>query len=597
MRVFPKLHVQPRILRRFRRSQRQVGDFGVQTGEHIEQHLVRRFNSLMGVRRFIAGWFGLVILLIGTLVAQNLALSGYYQTVRPVPGGIYNEGVLGRFTNANPLYATSDADTTVSRLVFSGLLANGEHGRLVGDLASGYEVSDHGARYTVHLRPDLKWQDGHPLTSRDVLFTYRAIQNPDAQSPLMNSWRGVTLSAPDDHTVIFQLPGTLASFPYNLTTGIVPEHLLSKVAPADMRSADFNTVHPVGAGPFAWQAVRVSDGNDPDNISAQIALTPYAGYHAGEPRLQKFVVHVFASKPQLIEAFESNQLTGAEGLDKFPSQLKGEKEAIVHSLPVRAANMVFFKVSEGVLADKPVRQALVRATDINEIVKRLGYTTRQVREPLLVGQLAYDPSLTQLPFDVKAAKKLLDKNGWRVGKDGVRIKDKQRLEFSLSAANNSENRMVVWQLQRQWRELGVRVDIRLQNGNDFRNTLANHDYEAVLDGIAIGPDPDVFVYWDSSQADIRSSNRLNLSEYKNKTADTALESGRTRLDPALRVIKYKPFLKAWREDAPALGLYQPRLLYLTNGSVAGLSDGAINVPADRFANVHNWEIRRAKITD
>jgi peptide/nickel transport system substrate-binding protein len=405
------------------------------------------------------------------------------------------------------------------------------------------------------------------------------------------------MAAPDNHTVVFRLPDALASFPYNLTTGIVPEHLLSGIPPADMRSADFNTVHPVGAGPFAWQAVQVIDGSDPNNVREQIALTPFAGYHAGEPKLQKFVVQAFASKSQLIAAFKSNQLTAAEGLNRFPSQLKGDKEVIQHSLPVRAANMVFFKTGEGVLSDKSVRQALVHGTDTQAIVDRLGYTTRQVKEPLLVGQLGYDPSLKQLPYNPDAAGKLLDKDGWRMARDGVRVKHGQQLSFTLSAANNSENRMVVWQLQKQWRKLGVKLGIRLQNGSDFRSTLNNHDYEAVLDGIAIGTDPDVFVYWDSSQADIRSSNRLNLSEYKNKTADTALESGRTRLDRALRVIKYKPFLKAWREDAPAVGLYQPRLLYLTNGAVAGLSDDAINVPADRFANVHNWEIRRAKVTD
>ncbi len=216
-----------------------------------------------------------------------------------MPGGIYNEGVLGRFTNANPLYATSDADTTVSRLVFAGLLTTGEHGRLTGDLASGYDVSDDGATYTVHLRPDLKWQDGRPLTSRDVLFTFRTIQNPDAQSPLLNSWRGVKITAPDDRTVVFKLPDALASFPYNLTTGIVPEHLLAKTPASDLRSAGFNTVNPVGAGPFAWQAVQVSNGNDPDNVREQIALTPFAGYHAGKPKLQKFVVQAFASKAQL----------------------------------------------------------------------------------------------------------------------------------------------------------------------------------------------------------------------------------------------------------------------------------------------------------
>jgi hypothetical protein len=90
---------------------------------------------------------------------------------------------------------------------------------------------------------------------------------------------------------------------------------------------------------------------------------------------------------------------------------------------------------------------------------------------------------------------------------------------------------------------------------------------------------------------------LNLSEYKNQTADTALESGRTRTNPAVRAIKYKAFLQAWQQDNPALGLYQPRLLYLTHGNVAGLGTHAINTAADRLNNVANWEIRQAKVTN
>ncbi|HSX24012.1 MAG TPA: hypothetical protein VLE74_02825, partial [Candidatus Saccharimonadales bacterium] len=97
--------------------------------------------------------------------------------------------------------------------------------------------------------------------------------------------------------------------------------------------------------------------------------------------------------------------------------------------------------------------------------------------------------------------------------------------------------------------------------------------------------------------DVRSSNRLNLSEYKNSAADSALVAGRSRSEPQLRVVKYRPFLQAWQQDYPALGLYQPRFLYLTNGPVAGLSDHAINSPASRFNNVQNWEIHEAKVTD
>ncbi|MEJ0073069.1 MAG: hypothetical protein WDN27_03245 [Candidatus Saccharibacteria bacterium] len=89
---------------------------------------------------------------------------------------------------------------------------------------------------------------------------------------------------------------------------------------------------------------------------------------------------------------------------------------------------------------------------------------------------------------------------------------------------------------------------------------------------------------------------MNFSEYKSPTADAALEAGRTRLDPALRVIKYQPFLQAWQADAPALGLYQPRFLYITRGTVYGLADHPLNTDSDRYDSVQNWEIHTAKVT-
>jgi len=116
-------------------------------------------------------------------------------------------------------------------------------------------------------------------------------------------------------------------------------------------------------------------------------------------------------------------------------------------------------------------------------------------------------------------------------------------------------------------------------------------------GITIGADPDVFVYWDSSQNDIRSNNLLNLSEYDSDIADTALEGGRTRTGEQLRKVKYLPFLQAWRDDAPALGLYQPRYMYVTRGIVYGLENHQLNSVVDRYSNVENWMIRTAKTTN
>ena len=593
----PTRLIRLRFWRRLQKSQQQVEGLGAQAEQHIEQHLFKRFQRLVLVRRFVFTWVGLLLLLIGGLIAQTMSLSGYYQTVKTVPGGIYTEGVLGRFTNANPLYATSDADTSVSRLIFASLFSYDRNGSLAGELASGYSVDKNGNSYTVRLKPNLTWQDGRPLTSADVLFTYQLIQNPDTQSPLQSGWAGVTVTAPDSSTLVFKLPGILASFPHNLTNGIVPKHLLEKISPANLRGADFNTIKPVGAGPFAWQAIQVTGDGNPKTIKTQIGLVPFEKYQGGEPKIQKMTVKLFASEEELIDAFASNELTAAEGLTTMPKELKGKASVNQHNLPLRAANMVFFKTTSGVLANQAVRNALVQATDVPDITKRLGYPTRAVRQPFLAGQVGYDAQLVQPGFNLKVARAALDADGWVVDKKGFRGKAGQPLLFTLSAADTAENRLVGRQLQEQWQELGVKLSVHYLSTTDFQGILTNHDYDSVLNGISIGSDPDVFVYWHSSQADIRSANRLNLSEYKNPIADAALEAGRTRQDPALRTIKYRPFLQAWQKDSPALGLYQPRLLYLTNGAVSGLEDHPLNTPAGRFDNVHNWQIREARVTN
>jgi len=88
-----------------------------------------------------------------------------------------------------------------------------------------------------------------------------------------------------------------------------------------------------------------------------------------------------------------------------------------------------------------------------------------------------------------------------------------------------------------------------------------------------------------------------LSEYKSPVADKALEAGRTRNDVAVRSTKYRPFLESWRDDAPAIGLYQPRFLYLTSTQVYGLAIHQLNDPVDRLANVENWMINTNRTTE
>ena len=583
-----------RLRREMRLRKKQMGVVGLKTDRKLDKHLFNRLDRLADVKRFVAVWITLVVVLTSFTLARTWSLGSYYQELQPVAGGTYTEGVLGAFTTANPLYASSASDRTAARLLFSGLFSYDENNALVGDLARDMQVDARGQTYTITLRDDVRWHDGQPFTAKDVLFTYKTIQNADAGSPLFSSWQGIAITSPDARTVVFTLSSPLASFPYSLVNGIVPEHILGSVEMTALRTHAFNTTHPVGTGPFMWQTLAVT-GSTADTRQEQITLSGYAQYHRGATKLSNFVIKTFRNEEQLVHSYNNRQLSAIAGSTLMAKEFSGSENQ--YNYPLTAAMMTFFKTSEGVLADKAVRQALVRAVDVKTLIGKLDSPVKALDSPLLPGQVGYDKTVVQQGYDVEAAKRLLDEAGWTLpSTGGVRQKDGQPLSFDLYAENSKANTIISSGLQSAWRAIGVQANVVLQDNADFQTTLSAHTYDALLHGIALGVDPDVYPYWHSSQADARLASRLNFSEYASAAADEALDSGRTRTDDALRAAKYKPFLEAWRDDAPALALYQPQFVYITRETVYGLTAHQINTATDRFSNVQDWMIRRVKTT-
>lgn len=581
--------------RRFRRSQHRVENFSVSAEQGLERYFFKRFGHLSNVRRFVLGWVLLVVLLGTGVVMQVRALSPYYQEIQPVDGGIYTEGILGSYTTTNPIYATGSVDSSVSRLIFSGLMKYNSQGELIGDLAATVTPDEKGSTYTATLRDDIFWHDGRRVVADDVIFTYQLIQNPDAKSPLRSNWQGTKFEKKDERTVVFTLPHQLSSFPYLLTTGILPQHLLSSIPPAQLRTVDFNTSSPIGSGPFKWDSIQIS-GQTTETREEQIGLSANPRYHDGVPKLDRFIVKAVRDQGVLIQQFKGQEVDAIVGLDKMPEEFVGDFSLSEYDIPLNAEVGAFFKSSSPVLGHKAVRQALTKATNQYEIINGLGYAVIAAKGPLLTSHLGYANDMVQFPTNVAEANALLDQNGWVPGTDGIRVKDGVPLTFQLYSRDSSDYAYVSQALQRQWRAIGANAEVILQKDSDLQSTIALHAYDALLYGITLGSDPDVYAYWHSSQADVRSNNRLNFSEFKSKTADSALEGGRTRSDPALRATKYRPFLTAWRDEAPAVALYQPRFLYVTRGKVYGLHSKVITTATDRYANVQNWQIRTERVT-
>jgi peptide/nickel transport system substrate-binding protein len=370
-------------------------------------------------------------------------------------------------------------------------------------------------------------------------------------------------------------------------------HILKKTVPAQMRSAPFNT-DPVGTGPFEWKFVDVSGTTNADR-EQRISLLAYDHYIGGQSKLDGFNLTTFADNRQLITAFKKKQINAMAGLDNVPEELADDSSVHVYNTPLTSIVMSFFNNSNPILADADVRRALVAGTDSSQIPGLLDYPVSLADSPLLRGQVGYDPAVTQLKFNESEANQMLDKAGWARGDSGQRSKDGRPLELSLVSEDTQEYTQIAQFVQKQWNRLGVKVDVHYYNNDDLQALkIANHDYDVLLYGISIGVDPDVFAYWDSSQASLTSQGHLNLSEYKSKAADQALEQARTRTDPKERVAKYKSFLTSWVQDAPAMALYQPNLIYITRGQVFNYQRKAVNSSVDRYYNVNEWMVRQKK---
>lgn len=567
-----------RVLRRVKRSARIAEQSVVR---YVDAHIWGKWHQVRHVRRFLIMW-GLIAVIGGLGVLRQLGDLGKLSLVSvPQAGGSYTEAAVGQVQNLNPILPETAAAADVNRLIYSGLTRYNSRRQIVPDLAT-WEVSTDGRAYTFHLRKGVVWHDGVPFTSADVAFTLAAIQNPDSRSPLASSWEGVKIDVKDDYTVVYQLPQALASFLDSTTVGIVPRHLLESVEPSQLREATFNQ-HPVGTGPFMIKTFV------PD--AKLIELTANPKYHLGKPKLDQFNFKLYDSPGETIEAYAQRQVTSPGRL--YPESLNSAaKESTLeqYELTLPEAQVLFFANADPVLSDKSLRQILSRSIERTRVVDAAtGGQGFAITQPLLPGQLGYSTKYAQTHLDTGAAKLALDEAGWVEQGSGPRMKGGAKLSFKLVTLSGGELERAANEIKNQWKPLGIELSVVTTDREQLQQTyMRPRNFQMLLYGLNLGADPDVYSFWHSSQA---ADPGINLSAYKSTDTDRALEAGRIKSDPLVRLGKYDAFLKAWNADAPAAVLYESGYTYATRNSTAGIVAHRLVVPADRFYGVENWTVR------
>lgn len=554
------------------------------TLRHAHRFVIQRLSNLRSIRRHIIGWLVLVILLIGLTTVQLGYDIGSVSTLKPISGGTYAAGIVDSVTTLNPLFATTQAELSADKLIFSGLLEYDNQGVLQGDLTQSWQINKTGTEYTVTLKPGLTWQDGQPLTAADVVATVKTMQNPAVGALDEASWKGISVKALNPRQVVFDLPNPYAPFASALTFAVLPRHIISKIAPEDLRQSSFSS-NPVGSGPFRFVNLKTIDVTAGKSA---LEFEAFNNYWDGPPQVARFSLYIYSQPEDLINGLKSHEINAASDVSSGDiKKLSSSEFNVTHAL-LNSAVYSIFRTDSPILKDVSVRQALVQGLDRSYLQHQLG--VQALDSPVISTQLPQATSVKQSSYNENAAKSLLAAAGWKKGASGYLEKNGQPLELSLVTVNNDQYKKVVSILKQQWSKLGIKLDVQIVDPEQVEElVLKPRAYDILVYELELGGDPDSYAYWDSSQI---VGAGLNLADYSSPLVDDALVTARIRSDPALRDAKYTTFAQQWVKDVPAISLYQASLTYVTAKNVTALRNGEhLPTPIDRYTSVDRWTVQ------
>jgi ABC-type transport system substrate-binding protein len=364
-------------------------------------------------------FFVFLFLSIASIIFISNSLYLENTQIVPAGGGTYVEGVIGSPRNINPVYAqTNDVDRDLAELIYSGLMKYSERGEIVTDLAEEYVVIEEGKIFEFHLRENLSWADGNPITADDVIFTVKTIQNPSFKSPIRASWLGVKVEKISDLIIRFELANPSVVFLENSVLKIMPKHIWEGISDQNFPLSIYN-LKPVGSGPYkVKEVVQDKEGN-----IKSIELTINASYHGDLPHIQKIIFSFFENEDELISALEAGRIDGLS----LASMEEYQKDSFSeYRLLTPRYFAVFFNPEKSkILADEKLRQALNYGTDKTEIVNGLlSVQARTVDSPILPYIYDFANPSEVYEFDLEKAKEILDTAGFVEKENGIGEEDK-----------------------------------------------------------------------------------------------------------------------------------------------------------------------------
>jgi len=530
-------------------------------------------------------------LVVGILLLREQPVVLPFQEPEPVQGGSYTEAVIGSIQRLNPVLDTYHAaDRDIDRLIYSRLVTFDDRGLPQPDLAESWGVSADGTVYNITLKADVKWHDGQPLTSDDVLFTIEMMRAGEGVVPddLRSFWNDVEVVIFDEQNFQFRLPEPFAPFLDYLAFGILPRHLLGSLTFVEMVDAPFN-LQPVGSGPYRFNGLYVED-----SAILGVELVANEDYYDQPPFIEKMIFRYYADGSAALQAYREGEVQGIGGIpaEVLPEALK-ETTLSIYSSRLPEMTLVLFNLQDDsvpFLQESVVRRALLMGINRQYMIDKVFQGQGILADgPIFPGTWAYNESQERVPYDPAWAIDLLRAEDYNLtGVEGtVRVKDDVSMEFSMIYPDTLQHKAMAEQIQSDWAAMGVKVNLEAVPYDQLvLDRLTNRTFQAALVDLNLArtPDPDPYPFWDSVQA----TGGQNYSQWDDRMASEYLENARVTIDIAERARLYRNFQVLFARELPALPLFYPVFNYGVNEEIQGVRMGPLFDTSDRFLTIQDW---------
>ena len=499
-------------------------------------------------------------------------------------------GVLRFAESADPKtlnvpLGTSAVTGDLASFMFSYAVRYDEHARPVPDAlmevptVQNGDVSRDGLTLKYKLRHNIKWHDGQPLRCDDLKFTWQVVMNPHNLVNTTDGYKDIKdIDCSNPFVAVVHMKKLYAPYLQQLwgvngNAPILPKHILEQYndAKGSFNTAPFNSA-PVGSGPFkfvSWER------------GVRVVMSAFNDYFLGPPKLKQVIFKIMPDENTMetqLQTHEVDLLARGSGLN-WPRYVQIASQPSSGLKAIRVDTFLYshidFNLRRPLFQDRNVRVALAYGVNRQEIVDKIQHGSGSAAETDQSKNLswAHADDIEHHDYDPQKARQILDADGWKVGPDGIRVKNGQRLTFTYSTQTESTAGKAIQELvQREWHDIGADAVVRnystaqFFDNNPATGTLQGGHYDVAGFSWVAAADPDDSPIYGNDNFAPHGQNALFWNDAR---ASAAMHDALKTLDINRRKADYKIVQQELASQVPTIILYFLKEPYVYNIDLKG----------------------------